>query len=231
MNDYELPAEAEAWLGSVKRALVNADPAQRAEIIDGLRAHIMDALERGDAIAVVLAKLGSPADIATQTGNDQAVPVSTVPVSTVPVSPETIDTHYLNPRRIAQIVAFGLAITAAAVVAFLPGYTSQTFDAEGQLLSSETSILLFSMGLTLGVPLVLSILISAIPLALRGKAWRLASKMSAVALVVVVASVAVVSVAFWFLVPSVLAEVTAALLPTRARRTSTPPRTRAALAK
>lgn len=226
MNDYELPAEAEAWLGSVKRALVNADPAQRAEIIDGLRAHIMDALERGDAIAVVLAKLGSPADIATQTGNDQAFPASTVPVS-----PETIDTHYLNPRRIAQIVAFGFAITAAAVVAFLPGYTSQTFDAEGQLLSSETSILLFSMGLTLGVPLVLSILISAIPLALRGKAWRWASTMSAAAMVVVVASLAVVSVAFWFLVPSALAEVTAALLPTRARRTSTPPRAKAAFAK
>lgn len=71
MSGYRLPRSARAWLKEVDLALAGVDGQQRAEIVDGLRAHIIEALDQGDSVDLILGRLGSPAEIGQQASAEE----------------------------------------------------------------------------------------------------------------------------------------------------------------
>ncbi len=201
MSDRRLPAPAAAWLDEVQRGLSGIELRQRAEIVDGLRAHILEALDRGDSLDIILARLGSPADVVRQAVGDGA-----------PVDETPDGGRGRAVRRWVQLAALVLAVAAFVVVSLLPGYVSQTFDENGQLISSTTSILLFSMHPVLLATLILAVLFTAIPF-LPQVSGRESVTTVAATLMVVLSFVAVIGAANWFVVPAAIASVIAAFLP------------------
>lgn len=208
MTEYLLPPDANAWLDAVELALSNVRLPQRAEIVDGLRAHIIEVLERGETVDGVLSRLGSPTEIANHAAQEE---VGTPPNSAAPVR------HFTR----VQLAAFELAIVAACAIAFLPGYVQNTVDSHGKVTSTTTSIALFSMDPKVAVTLAVAILLTAVPLLVRGQAWRPVT-ISVAVLMAVLAAVTTLWIVGWFIVPAAVLSVIAAWLPARSRRRSAP---------
>lgn len=209
MTEYRLPPEARTWLNAVERALTNVRPPQRVEIVDGLRAHIIEALERGDAVDDVLYRLGSPTEIANLAAQEE---LETIPTSMAP-------TRYVTVQRVVQFAACALAIVAASVIALLPGSVENTVDSHGNITSTTTTIALFNMDQKVAATLVVAILLTAVPLLVRGRGWRPVT-ISVAILMVVLAALTTLWIVGWFIVPAAVLSVIAACLPTTARRRS-----------
>lgn len=210
MSEYRLPTEARDWLSAVERALANVEPRQRAEIIDGLRAHIIEALGRGDAVDLVLSRLGSPEEIADLAAREELV----TPPSSVARS------RYFTVRRVIQLSAFVLALVAFASLALLPGFVENTFDGNGEITSTTTTIALFNMDRMVAATLMIAILVTGTPLVVRGRAWQPVTIGVAV-FMVILAALSTFWIVGWFIVPAAVASVIAACAPRTVRSRST----------
>jgi len=105
------PDPIDRYLADVGRALDPLPPAQRADVLAGIEAHLSDALAEGASPAAVIADLGTPEAIAAQALEDAAPPRP----------------RYLGPRRIAQIVAFAFALfVSIGLATVIPVYTTVT---------------------------------------------------------------------------------------------------------
>lgn len=205
MSDYDMPREGRAWLGAVERALSSIDAAQRLEIVDGLRAHILDSLDRGDAIDGILARLGTPTSIVGQTEIETA---------------RSADARSERPRpltakRILQIVAFGSVVAAICVIGLLPGYSGLTLDANGEIITVTTLIGFQNIANWSPIftgSMVLALLVTAVPLFVRGVVWARMSLAAAI-LMFVITVTSIVLIGNWPLVPAAVASVLAAVLP------------------
>ena len=191
MADEQLPTAAERWLATASAALRATPERQRTEILDGLRAHISDALQSGDNLDHVLPALGDPSAVSIEGG-------SGTDDGTRAVSP------YWSPRRWIQLTAFLAAVAGAVIVASLPSYVSSTIDTSGNLVNTQTHVALFSMAWQVAWSLGLAVLLTVPPLTLRGAAWRAVSLASAVALALL-AVAAIIFAGNWItVVPAVL---------------------------
>lgn len=211
MTDYELPSKARVWLDAVQHALSNIEPLQRAEIVDGLRAHIIEALGRGDTVDVVLSRLGSPDEIADLAEREELV--------TVPS--RVVRSRHLTGRRVAQFAAFGLAIVAFASLAPLPGYVENTFDSNGEITSTTTTIALFNMDRMVAAILIVAILLTGTPLIVRGRAQQPVTVGVAVILVAF-AAISTLWIVGWFIMPAAVASLIAACIRPSTRPTAAP---------
>lgn len=66
MRSDKIPTIAERWLRRVRIASASLSRPQRRELVDGLRAHIADALESGEDLELTLFRLGSPEAVADE---------------------------------------------------------------------------------------------------------------------------------------------------------------------
>ena len=126
-----------------------------------------------------------------------------------------MQSRYVILKRVLQLVAVGLVLTAVLVVLFVPSYgfateTSDGVQTTGMVTAWEVNgprILLL-----LAIPVALSLL----PVFSRGAAWQLLSVLSAV-LLVVFAVVTSLSIG-WFFFPAAIIAAVAAFVPVRPRR-------------
>ncbi|GAB6856158.1 HAAS signaling domain-containing protein [Microbacterium xylanilyticum] len=194
-----LPAQASAWLHAVSAQLSEVDPVQRDEIVDGLRSHIQESIDAGADVDSVLAQLGDPATVADEAVRDDP--------SQAP--------HYLNAKRVLQIVAAALALIATVALCVLPSYVSVTTDSRGHE-KIETQPLLAVMGPAYLLVLLIPVAITVVPLFLHGRAWKISSIVAAV-LLGGFAILGAVSIGRYYL-PAGIIEIIAACLPLRSRR-------------
>lgn len=195
-----LPNEATRWLKAVDARIATVDPAQRREIVDGFRSHIQESIDSGDDIDGVLASLGDPNDVADAALQDQ------------PSTP----TRYLTVKRVLQIIALALAAAAVVALCALPGYVSVTTDSRGHE-SIQTQGVLAVMGLPYLAVLMIPVVLAAIPLLLRGRAWQPASITVAI-LIAAFGILGALSIGFYYL-PAVIVSIVAAIVPARPRTT------------
>ncbi|GAA3666166.1 hypothetical protein GCM10023081_01210 [Arthrobacter ginkgonis] len=111
-------------------------------------------------------------------------------------------------------MAFALAIAASLAVLFLPLYTSETISAGSRDPDSrrvtEQLTLLEVNGPAIFVPLLIPVLLTGLPLLLRGKAWRGLS-LAATVLLAVFAVLGLASIG-WFYLPALFASAGALLV-------------------
>ncbi len=211
MAEEHLPAEAERWLATAAEALARVPQPRRDEILDGLRAHLHEALIAGENVADVLQALGSPEAVGSMVDDEFSEPF---------VGAGSRG-EYWSPRRWVQLAAVVTAVAAAVIVAFMPGYVSSTIDSNGNLIDTQTRIALFNMSWQVGLSLGLAIIFSSAPLAFRGATWKVASVVCAV-LMVALTAVSVVVASNWFVLPPMLLTVVALFAPTRPLRNPKP---------
>lgn len=172
----ELPADASRWLRSVNRRLGALASRQRAEIVDGLRAHLVEAIADGEVSGDVTARLGSPADVARTTIADARVAGE---VGRLP--------RYLTAKRVLQILVFVVVVWGS--IAYLHHENSVAYFGPDSASEGDPSILtplftregtLLQMGgfTVLGI-FALLVVVAAAPLPIRGKAWQPVSIASA----------------------------------------------------
>ncbi len=65
-----LPDRAAAWLNAVDERLSHLDKRQREEIVDGLRLHLLEAIDSGEEADDALVRLGSPDHVAALSPRD-----------------------------------------------------------------------------------------------------------------------------------------------------------------
>lgn len=87
----------------------------------------------------------------------------------------------MNPQRIAQLVALGLAVVAALAALFFPAYTIATSDSAGNQVETTQSIFEAHGPVFLAIVAV-PVVFAAAPLVARGQAWRPVSITSVVLL-------------------------------------------------
>lgn len=201
MSEDMMPPEGQTWLRTVEHNLATMQSADRMEIIDGLRAHILDALDGGDNIRTVLGRLGTPSSVA-----DQAI---------LEYDPAHGDEppKYLNAKRVLQFTALGLTVVATLIIGFLPSYTATSIGDDGRITSATTNgfqnLINLSPYFVSGT--VLALLLTVAPLLVRGRAWTTVSIVSASSLAVVAAA-SVVLIGNWLLVPPAVVSILAAIL-------------------
>jgi hypothetical protein len=209
----ELPADAARWLRSVNRRLGALASGQRAEIVDGLRAHLVEAIADGEASADVLAGLGNPADVAR-----------TAIVESGEGSEAVRLPRYLTAKRILQILAFLLVLVGCVaylhsegtVSEFGPDPSSQGDPMVPILLSTHQENLLQLGGFAILGFVTLFVVVAGAPLPIRGKAWQPVSIASAVvlALPALVLGWSILN----FFIPAAAASIVAVFLPPRRLR-------------
>ncbi|UUT35940.1 hypothetical protein [Microbacterium elymi] len=118
----------------------------------------------------------------------------------------------MNAARVLQIIGFALTLAAGVALCFLPAFQSVTSDSDGHQ-ATRTQTLLQMQGSAYLLVLVIPVLIAAVPLLLRGRAWRVSSIVAAV-LLGVFALVGALSIGVFYL-PAAIVEVVAACLPVR----------------
>lgn len=193
-----LPTQASAWLHAVSVHLSGVDPAQRDEIVDGLRSHIQESIDAGVDVDSVLSRLGDPAAVADEAVRDDPFQAP----------------RYLNAKRVLQIVAAALALIATVALCVLPSYVSVTTDSQGHE-KIETQPLLAVMGSAYLLVLLIPVAIAVVPLFLHGRAWKISSIVAAV-LLGGFAILGAVSIGRYYL-PAGIIEIIAACLPLRPR--------------
>lgn len=152
-----IPPEATAWLEQVKQELAPLPEGRRVEVVEDLCQHILDGLDRGLSAGETLARLGTPEQIAT----------STLPSTLPRAAPTDGPRPYLNPRRVAQVVALVLAVTASLALVFLPVGIEVTETATSGVAGTtevESVSLLTEDGWIALVPLSIPVLLAALPL-------------------------------------------------------------------
>lgn len=204
VDKYSLPAEARTWLREIDRRLKPLPDSDRAELLDGLRGHFADTLSPGATPRDAISKLGSPSSIAEQAFQEYQ--------DRTGIDPRP---RFLSGKRVAQLIALALLIAGILTILIVPSYESVTSDSSGHQTVTENNVLtLGGPGLlaTLAIPLV----ISAAPVLIKGPAWQPVSITAAVLLGVFTA---IASFSFGlFFIPALIAEITAAFLPSSGRR-------------
>lgn len=115
MRDDMMPTAGQAWLQAVEVELASLGAGDRLEIIDGLRAHILDAVDSGDDVTTVLQRLGTPASVAEQATSEFESAPKEQPAKS---------------RRALPLLAIAFTIVAAILITFLPSYlATSVFDA------------------------------------------------------------------------------------------------------
>lgn len=123
--------------------------------------------------------------------------------------------RYLSPKRVVQIAALALALTAALMIAVLPMYTEMTVSSDGTESTSRATVLEVN-GLWVLVLIAVPVLLAALPLSARGRAWQPLSITSA-ALLSACVVLGMVSIGLFFLPAAVVAIVGACLSPRSTR--------------
>lgn len=196
IKDSRLPGKADKWLHTVQARLADLDPGQREELVDGFRSHIQESIDAGGDVDAVLAELGSPGAVAAD-----ALKAET------PGGP-----RYLNAKRVLQIVGVVLTVAAAAVMSVLPSFESVTTDSSGHE-KIETQTLLEVQGIAFLIVLLIPVLVAAVPLFLRGRAWQVTSIVVAAALALFVI-LGALSIGRFYL-PAAIIEIVAIFVPVR----------------
>lgn len=114
-----------------------------------------------------------------------------------------------SPKRMLQVLALVLAVTAAALVLFMPSYTVVTSDSSGSSTTQTLSIWQYN-GPVFAFVVAIPALIALVPLLARGRWWPLLSVVSA-GLLLGFAFLGAMSIGFAFL-PAALASAVAAML-------------------
>ncbi len=189
-----LPDRAAAWLDAVDERLSHLDKRQREEIVDGLRLHLLEAIDSGEEADDVLVRLGSPDHVAGLSPRDDEF---------------AAHSDYWNAKRVIQIIALALTAAAVSAIILLPSYVSETTDSAGnESITTQTVPEVGGIGFVaiLAIPLIFA----AAPLFAPGSSWQIFSIGSTV-LLAVFAIVASPSIGFYFL-PAVVLEVIAVFL-------------------
>lgn len=220
MTHNELPAEAVAWLAAAERTLRRASAEQTTEIMDGLRSHITEALARGEAVDDVLMRLGPPTDVADPVFEE--IPRRRPDVKPAQMQPPAPPQRsgikgYMSAKRTAQIVSFVLALLATAIISLRTGYVGSTIDpGTGEVISTTTQLVLFSMDPKVAVTLIAALLLTAVPPFVRGRRMPLITVFVA-GLMVTLAIASTIWIVGWFVLPAAIAAVIAATIPIKPR--------------
>ena len=204
MRREHLPSAAEEWLRRVRIASASLSRPHRRELLDGLRAHIADALDSGENLELTLLWLGDPEAVAREAEESLASPNS----------PRRTRWVWDTPRTLS-VGALGLALLGFVVVAFWPaGELTATADGATVFTTriGPISVVFWSVHFLLTT--TLAIVGAVVGVAARKS--RLQWTYAAAAVVVVAAAVGVVS-GNVVLLPSAAAAV-GAVLSLRVRR-------------
>lgn len=152
-----LPTTARRYLGELEAALTGVPAAQRAAILDDIRAHIADATEDGRNIDDTLAGLGAPATVAQEARDELGLARGAEPATAA--------------ARTLTWGAVALALLTSAFVAFILPTSLEFADqgSPGQPLTTETLLGQFGVGaafLTL-IPAALAVLPLVVPKQIR----------------------------------------------------------------
>ena len=197
----ELPREAMDYLELLKQHLTARPRAQRREILEDVAGHIQEALEAGQPVSEILARLGAPETIASTADDDKT---------------RYDERRYvMNAKRMVQIITVVLTLAATLAILVLPSYVEVNMDSEGnESVSFET--ILISVGSWFLAVIAVPNIIAVAPLLARGRAWQPVSIGSTV-LLVGFAVIGALSVGFYF-IPAILSSLISVFLPTRTHR-------------
>ena len=122
--------------------------------------------------------------------------------------------HRPVPARVLQGVAFALTIAVALAVLLIPLVTSETYVEgpgipDGPVVTEHLTLLEVT-GPAIFVPLLIPVLLTGLPLLIRGKAWRGLS-IAATVLLAVFTVIGSASIG-WFYLPALLASAGALLV-------------------
>lgn len=162
-----MPSRATQWMRQVGKELSALPKERREAILDDLQEHISTGLENGTGVEEILSQLGTPEGVADQWLDEQG------------------KLPYFTPRRIAQVIALALAVSATMLLLFLPLGIEVTEVATGPDEPSVTTgtrgvTLLEAQGPVVLIPLLFPVLAAALPFASRGPAPRSLAIISAV---------------------------------------------------
>lgn len=222
MTEFNLPAQAIAWLAAAERALSGTDAAQKDEILDGLRSHITEALSRGEALDDVLTRLGPAAEIRDSTasaGPDVRRPIEADPVVDAP-QVDPVNERYFTTRRVLQIGSLLLALAAAVYLSLQPGYTESTLDSAGNIVSETTTLAFFTMGPKIAGPLIAAVALTAVPLFVRVSTRRI--NLTVASLLGILAVLSTYWIIGWFILPAAIVSIIAATLRSTPRKPMAP---------
>jgi uncharacterized membrane protein len=202
MSRYaELPLEAADYLKHLEQHLTAHPTDQRAEILEDIAGHIQAALDAGQPVTEVLARLGNPEAIASTpddgaTGYDER-------------------RYRMNAKRIVQIITLALTLAATLAILVTPSYLQVSSDSNGNESISTESVLTV-VGTWFLAVLAIPNIIAVAPLLARGRVWQPVSIGSTV-LLVGFGVVGALSVGFYF-IPTILSSLVSVFLPTQTRR-------------
>ncbi|MDQ0076348.1 hypothetical protein [Arthrobacter oryzae] len=111
-----------------------------------------------------------------------------------------------DPKRVRQAIAFSLTIAVGLALLLVPLYSGVAVTNEGPA-QVTTSTLLETVGPTVVFPLLIPVVLTGLPLPLRGRARRYASIATAAALAIFIA-IASATIG-WFYVPALAAAIAA----------------------
>jgi len=156
-----MPAEARRYLAQVRRRLWALPAADRHETIAGIVDHIEDALARGESASEVLAGLGAPELVATQSAAEFEARTGRVAYP-----------RFLNPARILQLLAFAYcALVAGYQLVWVQGIDTSGRSG-GDAVSMMHLVLHGEVAWPGVLPTVLPAMVALVAVLLVGRAWR-----------------------------------------------------------
>lgn len=203
----ELPPAAADYLEHLEQQLAAHPASQREEILEDVAGHIQEAIEAGQSVTEVLARLGGP-EVMASTFDESATAPST----------DEAGRRY-RVAGISQAIAIALAGAAALAVITIPGAVVVTQESGGnQIVGHET--LLEQQGPLFLLVLLIPVLLAAYPLLFPRPTRLVASLVSAI-LFTAAAVLASASIG-WFFLPAVLAAWLSAIILLTHRTKGTP---------
>ncbi|MEU6021793.1 hypothetical protein [Micromonospora sp. NPDC047134] len=146
MSNSALPEAAESYLRALAAELADAPPDTVREIIEGVRAHIAEALDSGRQLDQALAGLGSPQAVAAQ-AREELVPA------------DRAGDRVAGVGRALRMVAVVLGVLTAVCVSFLLPSTALPSDLAGP----EGQSIMRRLGPGFAMLTLLPALIAAVP--------------------------------------------------------------------